>query len=434
MFKLIIEKELKEIIGSAKFAITFGVCAVLILLTFYVGAKNHQISSQRYEAAKAENLRQLEGLTDWLMVNSHRIFLPPKPLEALVTGVSNDIGRTIEMAGRGELTANDSRFGDDPIFAVFRFLDLDFVFQIVLSLFAILFAYDAINGEKERGTLRLSFANAIPRDKYILGKVVGSFLALAVPTGALLWQAYSQLSSLTNKSSHSFLLMLVIWIFAVLIIPRSSVLLAGRAVEVPTIDEMASQKNRLRSQLWNEDRKKMASFSLPEGAKMEDMHTQFQKFMESLAENRNQQMQELASRLNEDRRNRQFEQERLAFGIAKLSPAAAFSLAATNLVGTSLKLKQHYINEANGYQKTYGEFMKDKTGMNPGGGMIFMRVKSGEEEEKPIDPKELPPFEYSEPALGETVQAALFDIGLLGFFNLLFFAGAFMRFLKYDVR
>ena len=105
MFKLIIEKELKEIIGSAKFAITFGVCAVLILLTFYVGAKNYQISSQRYEAAKAENLRQLEGLTDWLMVNNHRIFLPPQPLEALVTGVSNDIGRNIEMAGRGELTA-----------------------------------------------------------------------------------------------------------------------------------------------------------------------------------------------------------------------------------------------------------------------------------------------------------------------------------------
>jgi len=469
MLKLIIEKELKEIIGSAKFAITFGVCAVLILLTFYVGAKNYQISSQRYEAAKTENLRQLEGLTDWLMVNSHRIFLPPKPLEALVTGVSNDIGRTIEMAGRGELTANDSRFGDDPIFAVFRFLDLDFVFQIVLSLFAILFAYDAINGEKERGTLRLSFANAIPRDTYILGKVVGSFLALAVPllipiligslllplmgvhltgddwfrlalvilAGLLYFGVFLTLSvfisSLTNKSSHSFSLMLVIWIFAVLIIPRSSVLLAGRAVDVPTVDEIAAQKTRLRSQLWKEDRNKMASFKLPEGTDMEDMHTAFQRFMEELSENRNKQMQELAGRLNEDRRNRQLEQERLAFGIAKISPAAAFSLAVTNLVGTSLKLKEHFIKEANGYQKTFGEFMKDKTGMNPGGGMIFMHIGNGEEE-KPIDPKELPPFEYSNPALGETVQAALFDLGLLGFFNLIFFAGAFVRFLKYDVR
>ena len=120
----------------------------------------------------------MEGLTDWTRVNSHRIFLPPQPLEVLVSGVSNDIGRTIEMSGRGELSANNSRFNDDPIFAVFRFLDLDFIFQIVLSLFAILFAFDAINGEKERGTLRLAFANAVPRDKYVLGKLTGSFLAL----------------------------------------------------------------------------------------------------------------------------------------------------------------------------------------------------------------------------------------------------------------
>ncbi len=72
--------------------------------------------------------------------------------------------------------------------------------------------------------------------------------------------------------------------------------------------------------------------------------------------------------------------------------------------------------------------------MNPGGGMIFMRIGNDGEEEKPIDAKELPPFVYSNPPLGETVQAALFDIGLLGFFNLIFFAGAFVRFLKYDVR
>ncbi|NUM79110.1 ABC transporter permease subunit, partial [candidate division KSB1 bacterium] len=181
MLKLIIEKELGEIIGSTKFAVTFGVCAVLILLAFYVGGRNYQVSKAQYDAAVAENLRQMEGITDWLMVRNHRVFLPPHPLAALVTGVANDIGRTATIHGRGEVGAEDSRYSDDPVFAVFRFLDLDFIFQIVLSLFAILFAYDAINGEKERGTLQLTFANAIPRAQYILGKIIGSFLALAVP-------------------------------------------------------------------------------------------------------------------------------------------------------------------------------------------------------------------------------------------------------------
>ena len=64
MIRLLIQKELREIIGSPKFSLTFGVCAVLILLAFFIGAKNYQTSLAQYEAAKAQNLRQLEGLTD----------------------------------------------------------------------------------------------------------------------------------------------------------------------------------------------------------------------------------------------------------------------------------------------------------------------------------------------------------------------------------
>jgi hypothetical protein len=181
MIRLVIEKELKDTISSTRFAVTFGACSLLLLLSFYVGARHYQISAQEYEAGIRANLRKMEAITDWAEVRNHRIALPPSPVASLVMGVSNDIGRTAEIQGRGEITPVDSRYGDDPIYAVFRFLDLDFIFQIVLSLFAILFAYDAINGEKERGTLRLTFANAIPRSSYILGKMLGSYLGLAVP-------------------------------------------------------------------------------------------------------------------------------------------------------------------------------------------------------------------------------------------------------------
>ena len=79
MFKLLIEKELREIIGSTKFAVTFAVCAILILLAFYVGARNYQVSQSEYEANVAENVKQMEGLTDWNRVD-HRIFLPRQGL------------------------------------------------------------------------------------------------------------------------------------------------------------------------------------------------------------------------------------------------------------------------------------------------------------------------------------------------------------------
>ena len=96
MLRLIIRKELQDIIGSVKFAVTFGAMAALVLLAFYVGARNHQVAVEEYEAAISENLRQMEGLTNWNTVNN-RIVLKPRPLAALVSGVSNDIGRTVRI-------------------------------------------------------------------------------------------------------------------------------------------------------------------------------------------------------------------------------------------------------------------------------------------------------------------------------------------------
>ena len=75
MLIAIIEKEIREILGSVKFGITFSACAVLILLSFYVGAANYNANVQQYNAAKAENLRSMEGLTSWLNLEQHRIFL-----------------------------------------------------------------------------------------------------------------------------------------------------------------------------------------------------------------------------------------------------------------------------------------------------------------------------------------------------------------------
>ena len=469
MLKIVIEKEIRDIIGSAKFAVTFGACAMLILLAFFMGATSYQTDAARYEAAKRENLKQIEGLTDWMMVRNNRIFLPPEPLANLVAGVANDIGRTTEVRGRGELPQDDSRYNDEPVFAVFRFLDLEFIFQIVLSLFAILFAYDAINGEKERGTLRLAFANPLPRSVYLTGKFLGSFIALAVPllipillgslllplmgvpmtgdswgilalivaAGILYFSAFLAIalavSALTVRSSSSFLALLVIWIFAVLIVPRSAILIAGRAVDVPSVDEIGAKKARLNQQLWTEDREKMSSFK-PLAGDPQKMMSEFQKFMGTIADEREKKMNELATSLQAERENRQAVQEALALGIARISPSASFSLAATTLAGTSLAVQQRYRSAALAYQQTFGKFMLEKTGMNPGGGMVFRMVTTDSEKPKPIDPNELPPFVYRPALLADLLQGAMVDFGVLALFCILFLAVAHVAFMRYDLR
>jgi ABC-type transport system involved in multi-copper enzyme maturation permease subunit len=472
MMRSIIEKELRETIGSAKFAVTFGICSLLIILSFYVGAENFRSLERQHEAAKRENLRQMEGLTDWFAVQQHRIFLPPQPLATLVTGVSNDVGRTIEVRGRGELVADDSRFNEDPIFAVFRFLDLDFIFQIVLSLFAILFAFDAICGEKERGTLKLTFANPVRKETYILGKLAGSYLALAIPllvpilagcaillvlgipmtgqewvrlgliiaAGLLYLGVYLAISvfvsGLVRRSSSAFLMLLVIWILSVLVLPRTAVLVAGRAVDVPGVDEVASQKSRFNSQLWATDRKAMAEFrpTAPKDS-MEQTMAQFNKFMQSIADERDKKMQEFSGRLNEDRENRQRVQRRVALGLARISPSAAFSLAVSSLAGTSVALEGAYKDAAAAYQQSYAAFMKQKTGMLVGGRvMMFRSIDDGGKKPEPINTHELPEFVFPRPTLAGVAGESLPDMGILALFAIVFFFGSYLAFLRYDVR
>lgn len=469
MLKLIIEKELKEILGSTKFVVTFGVCAVLLLLAFYVGARNYQVNRAEYEAAVAENVKQMEGLTDWRRID-HRIFLEPQPLAALVTGISNDIGRTTEMRTRGDLHSENSRFNEDPLFAVFRFLDLEFIFGVVLSLFAILFGYDAINGEKERGTLRLSFANSVPRDKYILGKLAGSFLSLSIPLlipiliGCLLlvvmgipmtaddWQRLGLIivtgylylgvflalsvfiSALTEHSSSSFLLLLVVWIIAVLIVPRTAVLVSGRAVDVPSLDEINYEKNKLSNQLRRDDESKMRNYwrdnPRTESETNEDVRERFRAFWKERADAREEKLRLLSHRLSEDRQNRERVQQKIALGISRISPSSVFSLAATNLAATSLDLQQKYRDQSVQYQETYARFIEEKTGDT--GNVIFFGDE--QEEEDPIDAYELPAFTFERPGTGELVSKSLPDMGLLMLFNIVFFAGSFLAFLRYDVR
>ncbi|MCX6170110.1 MAG: ABC transporter permease [Ignavibacteriales bacterium] len=466
MLTLIIKKELKEIVGSSKFAYSFAVCAVLILLTFYVGAQNYRINKQQYDAAVAEDIRSMSGITDWRMIN-HKIFLPPLPLSSLVSGISNDIGRNIEVRGRGELSPTDSKFNEDPIYAVFRFLDLNFLFQIILSLFAILLCYNSINGEKENGTLRLVFSNSLPKDKFILGKIIGSFIALVAPliipmlvgalllmimkipmfaedwfklaliifSGILLFAVFLNLSvflsTLTRRSSNSFLILLVIWIMFILVIPKISVMIAGRAVNVPSVDEINSKKNIFAQQLGREYMNKMSKFTAPNNG---DVMKEFQKFMEKNNDERDEKTRAFTEKVNQERSNKQILQENLAFGISRISPSASFSLASASLAGTSLDLVRSYRDQAENYQKTFANFQKSKTGGTTGSGMIFTIRNEGDNKPPEIKPSELPQFEFKPEPLSKSLSASLVDFGLLILFNFIFFGASYMGFLKFDLR
>ena len=66
-----------------------------------------------------------------------------------------------------------------------------------------------------------------------------------------------------------------------------------------------------------------------------------------------------------------------------------------------------------------------------GGGASLSYAGAGNEA---IDTSDMPQFTATQESVGEVIRASILDFGLLAIFTLLAFVGAFIAFIRYDVR
>ncbi|MEE9501828.1 MAG: ABC transporter permease subunit, partial [Candidatus Aminicenantaceae bacterium] len=274
-----IKKEIQDNIMSPKFAFTILLCTILILLSVYTGINNYQAELKEHSAAVALNKKNLESQQTYGAVAGMgtKINRKPQVLSTIVSGIWEAVGRVANVNIAFDPSMVESKYSSNPIFAVFGSLDLSFIVKIVLSLFAILFTYDAIVGEKEKGTLKLSLSNRVPRDRLILGKAIGGFISLLIPLviplvlGLLILMIYPNItlsgddwgrigmicvlfllylsvfftlglfiSARTTRSSTSFLVLLFIWVTFVTVIPKASVMIASQIKPIPSVHEITA--------------------------------------------------------------------------------------------------------------------------------------------------------------------------------------------------
>jgi ABC-type transport system involved in multi-copper enzyme maturation permease subunit len=488
MLLTLIQKELKAILVSPKFAATLAVCAMLILLSVFVGIQEYRTAARQHDAGLQLTDQTLRTRASWMGLSTDA-YRQPDPMQIFVTGVTNDIGRRSAVGSQSGIKLRHSAYSDDPIFALFRSIDLAFIVQVVLSLFAILFTYDAINGEREGGTLQLTFANPVSRSTYILAKLMGSWIGLAIPLmiplllGVLLvllygvpftggdWGRFSLflavsflfysffitlgvcVSALTRRSSVSFLVALVAWVTFVLILPRLSVLAAGQLRPVPSVAEVEAQRDAFAKDRWETHMKEMEGRWQARQSGMEGLNKEQREALrdgrlpEWMGEDdaRRKQVQkdidEYSVRLNEDLRNRNAEQELLAFTLSRFSPASAYQLAAMSLGGTDVRLKSRSEDAMREYRTRFIRYVeeKEKTTGGMGGFRITVDTDTGikfsaPREKGSLDLGDLPVFAPPSLSLGEAAAPVVLDAGVLVFSTLLAFAGAFVAFLHYDIR
>jgi len=481
MLGTIIKKEILENILSFRFPLFLLISASLIPLGMYVNNLDYAKRVRDYseqvrlsnEATKKVQMGDLMGGTVTL-----KGFRPPSPFSVFAQGFESALPRFYDFKYDG-YKQGETSIGDESILSVLGKLDFTFIIQMVVSLIVLLFASDVISGEKESGTLRGIFSNFVPRDSLLLGKLIGGYLTLWIvfviafligllalifgsfpfsDAGAaarifviFLWTSAFLLSyfiigiavsASSDRARTSLVVILLLWAFFQLIVPKVSDMIASVVHPVRTETEVSLEESLIAGSLDMEQAKElgreyMATFGMasppaPPPGETSPIQEQWEKTRKEIAEKFRTQKSTRLEEIDQAFLGEKRVQQSIALDISLISPSAAFSRIMTDISGTGEIEKRKYIEavkahqhvlDANLYSKVRRELMELPNGQ--------MRMTFAVEK---VDFQSLPAFTVSHASLAEALKTDWTSIISIVFWLIVPFAVAYVRFLRYDVR
>jgi ABC-type transport system involved in multi-copper enzyme maturation permease subunit len=469
-------KELRELLVTGRFQAAAALVFGLIAVTLAVMTRTYARALREYgiaDAARLESLRQdghLNRATAWMGTD------PPNALSALVAPSSS---------------SRDLRaFDIDGLAIAFPPADLVMVIGIVLSLVAVLFAHDALTGERERGTLRLLVSGTASRGQILVGKLAGRFVALMVPlvagllAGALtvalsrdigwgraetaaflalsvaamlfvaVFAALGLLVSAWTRTTHgSLALALLAWATFILIIP--SVAPYAAATLAPTGNYALHQRELFtimdteRDALINELRREWEApvlsrhpeardyYALPQAHRaaaraaspeLDMVLRRLDAIADSAIAVANERQLEKRNRVADAFDARRQDQIRLTGGFASFSPYAALILASLELTETGPRATTRRTNQhRQWFQDTYRPWVTATADS-------MRAADPGFGWNSRIELTEVPRFVYAGEPVRERIRAALPRAGALTGFGIVFLLAGLVGFRRYDVR
>ncbi len=182
MLKTLIRRELLNNLMTFRFAAVMLITLLLVVANTAVLIQDYE---QRVESYNDAVKIHYEGLRKAKTYSTMYLFVDraPNPLSIFNVGLDKRLGNLIGIWHGFVPTLWDTEMHgtDNPFIAFFSSIDIVFIFEVVLSLMGLIFAYDAIAGERERGTLRLVLAQPVRRGQILLAKYISAMLCLLVP-------------------------------------------------------------------------------------------------------------------------------------------------------------------------------------------------------------------------------------------------------------
>jgi ABC-type transport system involved in multi-copper enzyme maturation permease subunit len=472
MIGLIIRKEVMENILSLRFALSL----LLVVVTFAVGGlafvSKYEQQVQDYSVDSNRSLTNLRERTSRLYrlaFHQQEVYRAPKPLTLCVEGFEKSIPNYYRF---NAFSRDCPEIKGRTNALLFGFCDVDWVFivSMFLSFGALVFAHDSLCGEKEAGTLALLLAGSVPRYEILVGKYIAIMLTVGIPlllgilvnllivtrssavaihTGEwlkilvivlmsfLYLSVFSLLgifvSSRAKRSVVSMVVLLFIWVGLVIVVPSSGRTIAQRFHTVPTQADLQREINAAIGRLWDDciagKYGERAGTATPNVNECDPPGRA--RFRNDASEQRN--------RMIDQHINRMVAQVGAGRQFTRISPAEIYRQACETIAGTGVQRFSQLCRQTAQYQADFKEYLCDRD--NEDAASLHLLSDDGYAagawktiSHQPVDFDTVPRFQEHELALGQSLKLAVWDIGLLVLFNLVFFAAAFVSFSHYDVR
>jgi ABC-type transport system involved in multi-copper enzyme maturation permease subunit len=483
MFKILLKKEIVENIQNYRFLLALVLCLVIIPLGFVVSQKDYADRRQAYDEAVRDYDLAHKTVTDVLR-NGGAVFRPPAALGLVSGGVETVLPSAAETVGfisqqGATVQFNNTRRLDNPFTALFGRLDLTFIVSTVLAVLVMIFTFNAVVGEKERRTLAQVMSNPVPRPTVITAKMAAGSLLLAaaflagILGGILLtavlgidpfrqagtWGPFGIaigvsllfllafynfglfVSSRSRSAVSAMVGLLSFWVALAMILPKGSVVAAKvlRPVRSQQVVDLEKGRVRLQNQtdLYAALQKLVRETPGIKDMSMDDFFKAKRAKSPAVADLEKKQSQiedEFTARLNLelDRIDADFERQKgrqaaLARNISRLSPVSCFVHAMTELAGTGFTEEAAWREARSRFKQLVDRDIASKMHMYSFGNMSYGGRDLDRKAPAPTLPAAPVPLE-------KRLAAVWVDLVLLGIYGLLFFVGAYVSFLRYDVR
>jgi ABC-type transport system involved in multi-copper enzyme maturation permease subunit len=318
----------------------------------------------------------------------------------------------------------------------------------------------------------MMLANTIPRYEVLLGKYFGAMLTLCIPLligvlvsliivitsntadiSGLEWLKilvvvilsflYLSIfvllgifvSSRTNSSANCMVVLLLMWVSLVILVPSLGRTVSNMFSKTPTRVELNRKLFEAGRQIWDNSDKfgKNAGNSYSDANDPRMNLPARARLYNALSDTKNH--------VIEDHHNKMMAQALTGHNFTCISPTAVYQRASEAIAGVGIGRCADFYQQVKRYQTDLEEFIRSKDAEDPESRhLIFDEDNSRGRfdwrtiSKRPVDFDTVPKFQGKDLALGKSLRLAIWDIGLLALFNLVFFAAAFVSFLKYDVR